>query len=66
MANQLTLQAWPRTGDTLKAIQAWSSKLRDYCAADDIACNNGKSTSAHGSYFGSYAATPAAFVNSML
>ena len=59
-------QAWPRTGAQLDAENLWAAKLRSYCADQDIACANGSSTAAHGSYFGTYASTPANWIISML
>jgi len=57
---------WPRTGDQLAAEKLWAAKLRSYCATGDPACANGNDWNAHGSYFGTYASTPAAWINSMI
>ncbi|KAK4142030.1 Alpha/Beta hydrolase protein [Dichotomopilus funicola] len=57
---------WPREGDQLAAQQLWADKLRSYCAAGDPACANGQDWNAHGSYFGDYASTPAAWINSVI
>jgi hypothetical protein len=66
LKSKIQVQVWPRAGEQLAAENLWASKLHSYCAAGDTACANGSDWNAHGSYFGSYAATPAAWINSML
>jgi len=63
----LATQVMARDAENLVALQAWGDRLQDYCANGDIACNAGKDSGAHSSYFsGGYASTPAKWIKSKL
>jgi hypothetical protein len=59
-------QAWPRTGDNLARLNAYSSVLRSYCAAGDPVCADGDNIDEHLNYFELYSDEASSWVVSKL